>query len=563
MRDVNSVRNIRRCPVAGVVQTISASQLDQRTFTVSWIIGHLSTVFTKHVTFCETATGLRPFISIRRSVALVTRRLSSDPSVTAPSSSMETVQRASSFCHVLVDHRFYLIFHAGRHPSPPVIPLVCAVWMFDRWTVRSMTCSAFVTTNKSMFCFLLKRGMTATPSVHGVCVLTALRSFVVYHPGSIATSPKFFEELLDVLDELATFAEPVLLVGDINIRLERLVDLDVIRFTDVIAARGLINCVTGATHNLGGLLDVVMERSDLRPSRVDVIDVGLSDHRLLRWPMTLTRPSPIYPSVTGRPWTRLDTNMFRAALMSHSLSLANLDAWTNLSVDELTQKYDSEITCILDRMVLVKTVRCRHRSSDPYIDEENRVAKRCVRRIERAVRRVAPTDVSAVAAATASRKLIGMNTWHYWNENASLFGWRRLLQSAHRVDSCGGPLTRCWAAGVRQRLLLFESITFINSSNDKVSGVRASTDDAPPPSFTTVPSGCSMHTFRSLTTMNVVVAAVRLLTDKLRVAISRSRHGRSTDSSSQRKRWHPGAVPRRTLQSIKLMLGVVPSVFKT
>ena len=87
-----------------------------------------------------------------------------------------------------------------------------------------------------------------------------------------------------------------------------------------------------------------------------------------------------------------------------SSSLANLDAWTDLSVDELAQLYDSKITTILDRMIPVKTVRCRRRSSDPWFDDEYRVAKRCVRHFERAVCRVAPTDVSAVAAATASWK---------------------------------------------------------------------------------------------------------------------------------------------------------------
>jgi hypothetical protein len=127
--------------------------------------------------------------------------------------------------------------------------------------------------------------------------------FVVLHsdcrpPPRIATSSKVFDELSDVLDQLATFAEPVLLVKNTNIRLEQLVDLYVIRFTDVIAARGLTNCVTSAKHNLGGSLDVVAAQSDLPPSRVDVIDVGLSDHRLPMRKMSLTRTSLIYSSVT-------------------------------------------------------------------------------------------------------------------------------------------------------------------------------------------------------------------------------------------------------------------------
>jgi hypothetical protein len=40
------------------------------------------------------------------------------------------------------------------------------------------------------------------------------------------------------------------------------------------------------------MLDVVATRDDLRAPVVDVIDVDLSDHHLLRWPMTSARPSP-------------------------------------------------------------------------------------------------------------------------------------------------------------------------------------------------------------------------------------------------------------------------------
>ena len=47
----------------------------------------------------------------------------------------------------------------------------------------------------------------------------------------------------------------------------------------------------------------------------------------------------------------------------------------------------------------------------------------------------------------------------------------------------------------------------------KVDGVRTLTADAPPPSFTPAPPGCSMFDFRSLTVDNVVTA-VRALPDK-------------------------------------------------
>ena len=44
---------------------------------------------------------------------------------------------------------------------------------------------------------------------------------VIYRPGSTAVTPKFFEELAVVLDTVAIFQEPIFVVGDFNIRLDR------------------------------------------------------------------------------------------------------------------------------------------------------------------------------------------------------------------------------------------------------------------------------------------------------------------------------------------------------
>ena len=111
-----------------------------------------------------------------------------------------------------------------------------------------------------------------------VRIVSGSSSFIaatIYRPGSVATSSLFFTELSDVLDRLATFVEPILLTGDINIRLERLTDSDTDQFIDILAVRGLQHCVTSATHNLGGSLDVVALRADMLPKHVDVIDICL------------------------------------------------------------------------------------------------------------------------------------------------------------------------------------------------------------------------------------------------------------------------------------------------
>jgi hypothetical protein len=173
---------------------------------------------------------------------------------------------------------------------------------------------------------LMKLDLGVTPTTFELlCVRVAVGSssfvaVIVYRPGSAVISAAFFVEMSDVLDRLATFAEPVLLTGDVNIHLERSTDSDTGRFVEMLTARGLARIITDPTHSLGGALDVVATRVDIMPSKVDVIDVGLSDHSLLRWTMPSARPCPVYTSRTGRSWSHLDVVAFHATLQSSLLS---------------------------------------------------------------------------------------------------------------------------------------------------------------------------------------------------------------------------------------------------
>jgi len=90
--------------------------------------------------------------------------------------------------------------------------------------------------------------------------------------------------------------------------------------------------------------------------------------------------------------------------------------------------------------------------------------------------------------------------------------------------------------------------------DDKVAGVRASTDGAPPPQYTTAPPDCALHDFTQVTTDDVV-AAVRQLPDKQS----------ATDPIPTRLLKEHVDVLSLFLTALFnrwLSLGVVPSVFK-
>ena len=102
----------------------------------------------------------------------------------------------------------------------------------------------------------------------------------------------FFAELSSLLDELVTRSEPVIMAGDFNIRLDRPDDHHSRHLLDVFSDHGLQCRVSSPTHDRGGILDVVATRADLTVPEVSVLDVGISDHRLLRWTSQLDDHHP-------------------------------------------------------------------------------------------------------------------------------------------------------------------------------------------------------------------------------------------------------------------------------
>ena len=100
----------------------------------------------------------------------------------------------------------------------------------------------------------------------------------VYRPDSEAVQSAFFEELAELLDTVATRSEPVYLVGDLNIRLDRADDAKAVSLTDLFSTYGLDNRVSAPTHQRRKhcLLStsVRVEADHLLPSRL-VRDLGI------------------------------------------------------------------------------------------------------------------------------------------------------------------------------------------------------------------------------------------------------------------------------------------------
>jgi len=207
---------------------------------------------------------------------------------------------------------------------------------------------------------------------------------VIYRPGLTAVTAAFFTALADVLDCLPTYADPTVLAGDVNIRLDRTHESTAAEFCELLAGYGLAQRIHGPTHDAGGTLDVVCTRVDLPSPVVDVVDIGLSDHCLLRWSSSLLRPPPVYATSSRRLWRSFNQDMFQTDLLSSAL--CDEQQWSALDGDGLVKLYDDTVKELLDQQVPTRCVSCRRRPSNMWYDDDCRSAKHSLRSLERAAR---------------------------------------------------------------------------------------------------------------------------------------------------------------------------------
>ena len=205
---------------------------------------------------------------------------------------------------------------------------------------------------------------------------------LIYRPGSDHVSQQFFKDLSRILTYLSTLSAPIIITGDINIRLDRLDDPSCWQFNDLIASFDLKQNVTQPTHDLGRILDAAVTRSDLPAPDVSVIDVGLSDHRMVRWCLDLEKPTPLYEHTPSVPRGASMLTNSDQRYWCHSCVI-----WTSSHPRPTWRRWRSVTLLsspdILDRLAPpVETTR-RKRKSDLWFDEECRRTKGTVRKLER------------------------------------------------------------------------------------------------------------------------------------------------------------------------------------
>ena len=156
--------------------------------------------------------------------------------------------------------------------------------------------------------------------------------------------------------------EPLFVVGDVNIRLDRPDDFHNQHLLEVLSAHGLHCRVMSPNHDRGGILDILrLEPTLLRLTSVCWRPASLTIGCCVG---TVTLNDHVY-----RPWHRVNVDEFKAALRESALSVdsatdADRACDDDTDVDVLVDQYSTVITSIADRLApcvrpVVRPDECR------------------------------------------------------------------------------------------------------------------------------------------------------------------------------------------------------------
>ena len=85
-------------------------------------------------------------------------------------------------------------------------------------------------------------------------------------------------QLSHLLERLSTLSVQLVVTGDIDIRLGRPDDPHTLCFNVMLTTFGLVQYVREPKYHFGGILNIVVTKTDLQSSDISVKDIGLVDN---------------------------------------------------------------------------------------------------------------------------------------------------------------------------------------------------------------------------------------------------------------------------------------------
>lgn len=178
----------------------------------------------------------------------------------------------------------------------------------------------------------------------------------------------------------------VVIVGDLNLRLEDSGLPAAADFRAIEEQFGLIRPVAEPTHQHGGWLDVIITRDDCVLVDLHISPPTTSDHGLVVPNVPFLRDALDIITKLVRGWRDLDREAFRAALAGLQ-SVNDPSSLADLSVAEAFSAYEKAMTGFIDQFLPQRTPRIWRCPLSPWFDGECRFLRRQACHHERTYRR--------------------------------------------------------------------------------------------------------------------------------------------------------------------------------
>jgi exonuclease III len=134
---------------------------------------------------------------------------------------------------------------------------------------------------------------------------------IVYRPPPLkktgTSTNLFFVEFSQILEELATSTNPLIICGDFNFHMDNSANADANSFNDLLSSAGLKQNIVVSTHKRGHILDLLISRADEELLHsIEVINNTLSDHAAIKCKIEIPRPLPCKREFTFRKFSTID-----------------------------------------------------------------------------------------------------------------------------------------------------------------------------------------------------------------------------------------------------------------
>ena len=205
---------------------------------------------------------------------------------------------------------------------------------------------------------------------------------VLYRPGSVIITDKFFESFTDLLERTVSY-KSVIIVGDTNIHLDNLTNHHTIKFNHILTVFGLTQHVQLSIHRCDHFLDVLITRSDLT-ARSMYVDQPMSDHSTITAEVNLT----VRQRIERVNWVRRCWRTFNVKKFVDDIERTSLVQQLLSDVNELFALHDKTLRSLLDEHAPLKVSNLRAVSSSArWYNAECRSEKIKTRHLERIYRR--------------------------------------------------------------------------------------------------------------------------------------------------------------------------------